>query len=303
MSTNKTFMAFATGKESTENEIKRYIGVAPVYVLAVNPSKSELEKLYQRELENEPEYVSQNEIEGTKYPQVRLDFIIKSDVEKTGIETVNKVAFFLTNKERTNKDGSKVQVINKYGETTWLSVEDAKTGNIPENLNWFDASDMRPAYMGEQELTEFIKTYLNIPNKSYKRRDGVIVELPNLADAEARLDDIDNYFKGNVSELTSVIKLQPKNKIKCMFGVKTTDTNKQYQAVYNQKFLKNNVTDYSRLEADLESRKSFGAYPTTEFSTCDLQEYKIEPTKFGNSSEDDKLPFGNEAESNSPWFK
>ena len=45
--TNKLFMAFATGKESTEsNGVKRYIGVAPVFVLAVNPSKAELEKLY-----------------------------------------------------------------------------------------------------------------------------------------------------------------------------------------------------------------------------------------------------------------
>ena len=32
--TNKLFMAFATGKESTEgNIVKRYIGVAPVFVL------------------------------------------------------------------------------------------------------------------------------------------------------------------------------------------------------------------------------------------------------------------------------
>ena len=53
--TNKLFMAFATGKESTEgNVVKRYIGVAPVFVLAVNPSKAELEKLYDTELENAP---------------------------------------------------------------------------------------------------------------------------------------------------------------------------------------------------------------------------------------------------------
>ena len=61
--TNKLFMAFATGKESTEgNVVKRYIGVAPVFVLAVNPSKAELEKLYDTELENAPEYISETVI-------------------------------------------------------------------------------------------------------------------------------------------------------------------------------------------------------------------------------------------------
>ena len=44
---NKLFMAFGKGTESKEgNVVKKYIGVAPVYVLAVNPTKAELEKLY-----------------------------------------------------------------------------------------------------------------------------------------------------------------------------------------------------------------------------------------------------------------
>ena len=50
---NFAFMAFANGKESTEGaSIKRYIGVAPVYVLAVNPTKAELEQIYDTTLEN-----------------------------------------------------------------------------------------------------------------------------------------------------------------------------------------------------------------------------------------------------------
>ena len=50
------FMAFAKGAESKEgNAVKRYIGVAPVFVLAVNTSKTELEKLYNTQLENDPE--------------------------------------------------------------------------------------------------------------------------------------------------------------------------------------------------------------------------------------------------------
>ena len=87
MKTNKLFMAFAKGNESVEAApISRYIGVAPVFVLAVNPTKEELEKLYDTELEKAPEYISETEVglEGNKYkvPQVRLDFIVRTDAEK-----------------------------------------------------------------------------------------------------------------------------------------------------------------------------------------------------------------------------
>ncbi len=308
MNTNKLFMAFATGKESTEgNVVKRYIGVAPVSILAVNPSKTELEKIYDTEIENTPEYIGETEVgqEGTKYkvPQVRLDFIVQTDPEKSnGIDMKTKVSFFLAKEVRYNRDGSKVQVINKYGETTWLPIEDAKAGRVPENLSWFEPADFRPAFIGEEELTGFIKAYLNIPNKSYRKKNGEVVELKDKSEAEARLDHIQDYFSGNFSELRSAIALQPKNKVKCMFGVRTTDDNKQYQTVYTQKFLKNNVTDYSKLDEELQERKTAGAYPTTEFSVCDLKEYTVESTDFGSNGVNDDLPFDTATESPSPWF-
>ena len=308
MNTNKLFMAFATGKESTEgNVVKRYIGVAPVSILAVNPSKAELEKIYDTEIENTPEYIGETEVgqEGTKYkvPQVRLDFIVQTDPEKSnGIDMKTKVSFFLSKEVRYNRDGSKVQVINKYGETTWLPIEDAKAGRVPENLSWFEPADFRPAFIGEEELTGFIKAYLNIPNKSYRKKNGEVVELKDKSEAEARLDHIQDYFSGNFSELRSAIALQPKNKVKCMFGVRTTDDNKQYQTVYTQKFLKNNVTDYSKLDEELQDRKAAGAYPTTEFSVCDLKEYTVESTDFGSNGVNDDLPFDTATESPSPWF-
>lgn len=307
MKTNKLFMAFATGKESTEGSVvKRYIGVGPVFVLGVNPNKAELEKLYGIELENAPEYLTETEVgqEGAKVkvPQVRIDFIVQTDPEKcNGIDMKTKVSFFLAKEVRYNRDGTKVQVINKYGETTWLPIENAKAGTVPETLSWFEPADFRPALIGEEELTGFIKAYLNIPNKSYRKKNGEVVEIPNKADAEARLDKVQDYFKGDFSELRNVIALQPKNKVKCMFGVKTNDEGKQYQAVYTQKFLKNNVTDYSKLDEEMQERKANGAYPSTEFSVCDLKEYVVESTSFDNTAGD--MPFDAPSEgAPSPWF-
>lgn len=304
---NKLFMAFGAGKESTEGSVvKRYIGVAPVFVLAVNPNKTELEKLYDTEIDNAPEYIGESEVgpEGNKktVPQVRLDFIVKTDSDKCGVDMMTKVSFFLKREARYNRDATKIQVINKYGETTWLPVDNAKNGTVPENLSWFEPANFRPAYIGEEELTAFIKAYLGIPNKSYRNKNGEVVEIKDKSEAEARLDNIENYFKGDFSEPRTLIALQPKNKVKCMFGVKTTDDNKQYQAVYTQKFLKNNVTDYSKLDKDLQERKSNGAYPDTEFSVCDIKEYTVESTDFTGTTTNDETPFGEDNSSSSPWF-
>lgn len=295
--TNYLFMAFASGRETTDSqEIKRYIGVAPVFVLAVNPTKDELEKIYNNTSDNAPEYLSKTEVNGREVEQVRIDFIVQTNTERSnGIDLKTKLSFFLTNMPKYNRDGSKVQVINKYGETTWLSIEDAKNKVIPSNLSWFEAADIRPAYIGEAELTIFIKKYLNIPNKSYRKSNGELVELENKADAEARLDCISNYFKGDFSELKTIASLLPNNEIKCMFGVRTTDDGKMYQAVYSHEFVKNNVTDYSKLDEDLQNRKQNGAYPTTEFSVCDLKEYTVESTTFTPS--DQEMP-----NMTSPWF-
>ena len=61
--TNKLFFVVAKGKISSEGgEVKRYIGVAPVFVLAVNPDKKKLEELYGNTLENDPVYVGEVEV-------------------------------------------------------------------------------------------------------------------------------------------------------------------------------------------------------------------------------------------------
>ena len=123
----------------------------------------------------------------------------------------------------------------------------------------------------------------------YVNNTWVMVDNPE--DCEARLENIAEYFKGNFKELKDVIALQPNNKVKVLFGVSTTDDNKQYQAVYNQMFLKNNITDYSKLDENLQGSKAAGAYPTTEFIVGDLKEYDVESTDLSNSGTSGDMPF------------
>lgn len=294
---NKIFMAFAAGKESTEGTgIKRYIGIAPVTILAVNPTKAALEKLYGITLEKDPEYLDEIDVNGSKVKRMRLDFIVKTDPEKSnGIELITKVSFFINNMYAYYSEGTKVAMINKYGEVAILPEEDAKANITPANMSWFDTSDMRPAYVGEKELIAFLKAYLNIPNKSYQKKDGTVVTLPNPADAEARLEKIANFFKGDISELKEAIALQPSNKVKVCFGVKNTEDNKLYQAVYTGMFYKNNVTDYSRLDKEIQDKKNSGYLANVEYAITPLKEYEVLPTNF------DEAPAASTDAPKAPW--
>lgn len=296
-------MAFASGSESKDRVKKLYIGVAPVFIVGVNPNKAEYEKLFNRTLDDAPVYIGEGEVgpEGdrVKVPQIRIDFIVKTDAEKCGVELTDRITFFLSKAMNFNRDRSKVEVINKYGESTYLPIACVEgTEPIPDNMKWYDTSGMRPTYIGEADLTAFIKAFLNIPSKSY-RKGNEVVFIKNLADAEAKLDKIESYFRGDVSELKSVIGLQPNNRVKVMFGVKTTDDNNQYQAVYTKKFLKNIVNDYSKLDEDLQARKNAGAYPSVEFLAEPIKEYTVESTDFSSPAND---PLGaKSAPANAPW--
>lgn len=278
MSNKKVFMAIAAGKESTGEGFSKYIGVGAFNVKAVNPTKEVLEKLLGTSLENSPEYLSKDKDSGVE--QVRVDFILATAPEKNnGIELTTKVSFFLQNTARVNKDATKVQVINAYGETTWIDLELAKKGELPENQSWFKGP-YRFAFVGEDDLTSFIKVFLNIPARSWRDKQGNIHNIEKESDAQARLDSIPSYFKGNVSELEAAINFRPNNIIKAAVGVKTTSENKEYQDIFTKLFLKSNVKDYSKLDAAIKNAQDNGAYANTAFSLEELHEYNVAPTSF-----------------------
>jgi hypothetical protein len=304
-------MAFGQGQASSEGgSIKRYTGVASVFVLGVNPLKEELEKFYGRTLESAPEYVGEAEINGNKVPQVRLDFIIKADPDKylgadnTPIDLVSKVTLYISKAYRYNKDNTKVQVKDKYGRFAWVTVEQAKAHEIPVYSNGSPANidkDYKPAYVGEEELTKFLIAYLNIPScQKYVDGKWVMLDADKLADCEASLEHIEDYFKGDVSELKTIIGYQPNNKVKVLFGVKTTDDGKQYQTVYTRMFLKNGVNDYSKLDKDVKSTQESGALSSSEFDCTELHEYVVSNTNFGINTPDSELPFAPPS-GNTPW--
>ena len=305
-------MAFGKAQESKEAaEIKRYTGVGSIFVVGVNPSKSELEKLYDRELDKDPEYITEKD----GVISARIEFIIKTDSTakcNNGIELITKLPVFISKEYRFNKDKTKVQVIDKYGRTAWVTKEQAKNHEIPVYGNGKPANidkDYRPAYVGEEIVTNFLKLFLGIPNvekwakNEETGRREVVGLVDNPQDCECRLEHIEDYFKGKFNEIRDAVNLMPNNKIKVLFGVRTTDDGKQYQDVYTRKFLSNAVSVYDKLAEDVQSNKDNGAYPNTEFVIADLQEYTVQATNFNNNNNDNgDMPFDGEAPAATDWF-
>lgn len=280
--------------EAGESNIKRYWGVAPVKIIAVNPTKAELEKIYNTTLEKEPEYCSIQNVDGSQIHSARIDFIVKTDKAKTGIDFTTKVTFFVQKTLQSNKDQTKCQIMDKYGETAWATIDEIKAKKIPQYANGpaqID-EDYHAVCRGEIELTNFIRTYLCL--ESAKMWDSTTLTMVNNPKKEEGcLDKIKDYFEGDFSELKEIIKLMPDNKIKVLFGVKSTDDNKQYQTAYTRMFLRNNQNKLDRIKDDVKRAQDAGAYKNVAFGPDGvidvISEYTITPTTFEEEKKTDDI--------------
>lgn len=294
-------MAFNKGKEVAETSFKKFIGVANCKVKGLNLSKKEMEDMFGTSLEAEPKYVSSIEIDGKEYPSIRLEFIISpTDIEDAGNF---RMSLFLQKRYKYNRDKTKVQVIDKYGRTAWVTIEQAKNHEIPVYSNGPANLDKnyRPAYVGEPELIDFLKAYLCIPNvMKYVNNQWVIVDNPQ--ECEATFENIDKLFTGDVSEIKEALALAPEYKIGILFGVKTTDDNRLFPAFFTSMFIKGGSKYYDKLKKEVEARQAAGAYPNVEFEVGALKEYVVKATDFKSNVQVDN-PFSSSvgSEDDLPW--
>lgn len=299
MKNNKLFFAFGKAVESKESApIKRYVGVAPVKVLAVNPTKAELEKIYNTTLEKEPEYLGSREVDGKNVPFVRIDFIITTNEEKSGVAMTTKASYFVRKQYMMNRDGTKVKVVDKYARTAWVTQEEFKNKLIPTYSNGparID-KDYRMLYQGEEELLMFVKNYLGITDVD-EYVDGTWRMKANPEDYTAGFNDMEKWFKGDVSEIRSAVSMMPDNYIKLLFGVRTTDEGREYQDVFTRASQRFNTRKNTVIEKALKEAQEAGAYANTYFEMCELKEYAPQPTNVAATTADDDMPF----DVSNPW--
>lgn len=292
-----SFLAIGKTQESSEAQgFKKYVGLANSYVLAVNPTKQKLDELRGFDSSAEPEYVKDTD----NGKEAHINFLVKTDANScNGIEIITQAMFTLRQAPAYNKDETKVQVIDKYGNHTWANAEDAKASKqLTENLA-IDQKNYRIAAVGECDLVDFLKKYLNVPN-SLNYVNGSWILADKAEEGLFGLEHLKDYFKGDFSELNEAIALQPNNKVKLLYGVRTTDDNKQYQAVCTrgEMILRSNAGSnaLAKLEKDLANAKANGSFSNIDYRVCELQEYTVQPTNLESPAQETSSP-----SSEMPW--
>lgn len=300
-------MAFGQGKQSTESNgnFAKYVGVASVKILAVNPTMNEWNKVTGGNMQKEPEYISTTN-EGIK--QARITLL----VQPKDTEVVIPVTFWFRKAPIQGTQSGKFQIIDKYGRTAWATKEDIEAKQIPQYSNGPANIDIdyRRIVSGEAQFTDFLKAYLNIPALSYRDKNGNVIINPNPSDCEARLDNIMKIFDGDFSEIKKILSYQKENYVKMLFGVKVTDDGKEYQDVFMDLFLTNGNNNHVRFSKELTNSLSSGrqTYAKTYFGETnpdgtliisDFHERVITPTTFTetkteiptDNNDDDDMPF------------
>lgn len=232
-------MSAVKGKEREPiSEKKLYVGLTTVEVKAFNPTKKELNKLLGNDDKPDDKEILYSSQDADGNERQRMTFWLKS-------EDVNQFfvhSFLLVKKKRTNKDGTKVQIINSTCDTTWVPLVNGKADEtvIPDWFGNFTTKEkgtnevkflgkktFREAVSGEEELGILLKAWLGKLNW----RDP---------DTEVNIDT-DKLFKEKYGDVRELIDGNYSTAFVALIGVRTdeTDTTKKYQQVYGKTFLPN----------------------------------------------------------------
>jgi hypothetical protein len=218
------------------------VGLFEATVVAINPTIEEYKDKLGVELKEDSksaEYLGETK-DGNNY--LRVDFWLEEVKNKDKF----KVSFFLEDKERENKDGTKKQYINSIGMCSWAADEN-------DLADWFTKGrDYRVAYTGEEDLYNFMRTWL--ADLDYRDADTVLqLEWKKLIRGNVKdlKDQIDGEWAKSVVALATVI-------------VKERDgESKEYQGIYNKAFLSGyalkqfRLVDYGskKLQGELKNKK------------------------------------------------
>lgn len=291
-------MAFGAGSETTEAvSFDKYTGIAPFFVKGVNMSKDEMKALYpDRNYEKEfsYDYMDNGERKGTF---VTFQVASNTDHKDTkGVLITNRVSILVGNDIYWNRDRSKFQAINKYGDTVWLTQEEFNSKTMPEYAKANSLDGLRPAFSGESELVDFLRCYINIPgSKNYSKEEGWTMKEPaELAKAECGFsqDEIMKIAKGDVTPIKQALKIQPNNQIKLLCGVRTTDDGRDFQEICNRIFVKFGTSNYAYVKKTLNSLVENGSFANSNFGEFpfEFKKHEVTMTSFSSSEAPSSTP-------------
>jgi hypothetical protein len=259
-----------------EKEFAKKIGLFEARVIAVNPTSEEYADVLGRQLKEDSKSTEYLGTSKDGNARLRIDFWL----EEVKTREKFKLTFFIENKEKENKDLTKKQYINNIGRCTWA--------DSPNNLpTWFKERENRVAFVGEEDLYNFLRSWLSNIDFSSKKSTLQL--------------EFNKLIKGNVKELKEQINGEWATNIVALATVtskETPDGTKEYQAIYSKAFLPPysikafRLIDYNKAEAisalrqksqkELKPHERFvlnvvGEYGCKDFFTFkELKEYNSE---------------------------
>lgn len=269
----------------------RYVGVATVKVLAVNPDNRKLAEcgwnVSQTDEEPQRTVTFKNQ-DGTERTLTRVDFL--AQVQDLPGRPLVRLDFNIGKDVQFNGDGTKVKVIDKYGNTAWATKDDAYAKRIPNYTRKDGTSmpadisaDYRPCHTGEEELVLFLRAYLDtepyrIPKK---RMDGTWERVLNDRPGVLTIDRWGDLLAGDASELKEYLALVPDNAAKAVLTVKRTERGAFQRFLPNVfmpawKMPRRGTDEWYDAKREIDRVRE--KYPDMVYDARKVREYKVEET-------------------------
>ena len=245
---------------NTESKFNKKVGLFEANVIAINPTNEEYKDVLGIELGEDSKatnYLGETR-DGNTY--LRVDVWLQEVKNQENF----KVSFFLEDRERENRDGTKKQYLNSVGMTSWADDEN----NL---FDWFKENrEYRVAFIGEEDLYDFLRTWLG--QLDYRSAETTLTL------------DWTKLMRGNVKDLKDQVDGEWCNTIVAMATVVTKERDGEtveYQGVYNKAFLSGytmrqfRLVDYTdaKIVNQLKARKPRELRPHERFVVKVTGEY------------------------------
>lgn len=276
-------------------DIRKYIGVASVSVLALNPNNAKLRSYGWQIPEDADEPVYQTtDSQGRKSSRLRMLVQIHDFDEKPVIA----LDFWIRPDVYLNKEGTKCQIIDSFGRTAWATKTEVQGHKIPQYANGpaSISSDYKPAHPGEAEIVTFLMKYLNVtPLQIFDRMKQNWV--PTKDPGRVTIDNWKALCDGNVSEIASALSLQPENRVKVILGIRNTEDNKSYQTFLSSTFIGNGAVpgrdtgEYAAARKAIDKWNEGHENSTTDFTATPVKEWNVSATEVKEQAPEDLPAF------------
>lgn len=248
--------------ESTVSDSKKFTGMIPYHVLAINPTKDELHQAGLTFIKTEPNY--QREFGEEKRKTTLVDIWLKSapNPKHPDLDMVTKLTFFIDNTPFTSKNTGKKQYVNKYGRTAWaLEPEDLNTNQ------YFINDDSRQGFRGEEDLYKFLFAWLNMTYDAERK-------ILNPCRIEAS-----KLFSGDYSELQQLATQAKAYVVKVLTGVRKVEGDdgsvKYFTTTYNRYFLKHNQKSIENIQNYIK-KSEYNEFKDAISYSFAIKEFNIE---------------------------